>query len=478
MAKTLWLGAASSFQLELTLIEKEKADKSLLWGQGKLTIAKQPAICDAQENAIEWTWIDLLEFLAKNWHYLLLEQTLPFDIKTPSLHTLMRDLECRWENMPEEQVENEEEHALSFLARHDLANAFKGIYFPSIYILRLGKTFQITLLDTKQTLELSFEKVQIKLTQIANELVKLAKPHSKEGSRAATAIQLWETRQERIAKQLIPLSTGMNESALQKIAANNQNFWEINNQDHLADTELMAAARMTNGYLSLSQQEQMLKLIRQLPCQPTPELDQLSSQFTDQDFKQKTSPYDQGYLAAQWLRKRLAISNDEPIQPKEILENWGVSIKRFTLENANLDALACWGANYGPAILINQMEKSTAAHEFGENSTLAHEICHLLLDRNTTMPVAEVLNGNSPERLEQRARAFAAELLLPRETAAQTVQQNENLTQSIRQLSAKYKVSEHLVALQIKNSSIYNKLSADEQHQIEMTTKSKIARNL
>lgn len=470
MAKTIWVGNPNYFQLELTKTVKANTDESLLWAKGKLVIANTTAIGDKNQNAIDWTWIDLLEFLAKNWHYLLLEQSFPFNIKTSGLHTLMRDLERRWENIPEDQVEDEEETALRFIAKHDLANAFKGIYFPSVYVLRLGKTFQINLLDSKQTLELPFKESLESLTEIANKLVELAAPHCKESSRANTAINLWETRQTRIKNNLLNLTTGLAESSLHIIAGDNQDFWGIDNKDFLADTELMAAARMTNGHLNLEQQKEVLNLIRNLPYNSTPELDQLTNKFNLAEVE-KYAPYDQGYLAAQWLRQHLSIDNDDPIQPKTLLESWGVTIKSFKLENSNLDALACWGPNHGPAILLNQVEKSTAAHEFGENSTLAHEICHLLLDRNTTLPVVEVLNGNSPERLEQRARAFAAELLLPRETAIQAVKQSESIEQSMQQLSDKYKVSERLVALQIKNSGIYNNLSNEEQSLIESASK-------
>ena len=66
-------------------------------------------------------------------------------------------------------------------------------------------------------------------------------------------------------------------------------------------------------------------------------------------------------------------------------------------------------------------------------------------------------------RLEKRARAFAAELLLPREAAAQLIQKAQSLEESITQLSNTYRVSEKLVTLQIKNSSIYHQLSQEEQ---------------
>lgn len=108
-------------------------------------------------------------------------------------------------------------------------------------------------------------------------------------------------------------------------------------------------------------------------------------------------------------------------------------------------AIECWPSVW---IIIS------AGHEFGENSTLAHEICHLFLDRADTLPVAEVLNGNSPECLEKRTRAFAAELLLPRVTATEVVQKSANLKEAVMELSNRFKVSEKLVSLQVLNSYI------------------------
>lgn len=50
----------------------------------------------------------------------------------------------RWENMPEERVVDEEEEAFRFLNRHDLASAFKGLYFPAVFVIRQGELFEVS----------------------------------------------------------------------------------------------------------------------------------------------------------------------------------------------------------------------------------------------------------------------------------------------------------------------------------------------
>ena len=76
--------------------------------------------------------------------------------------------------------------------------------------------------------------------------------------------------------------------------------------------------------------------------------------------------------------------------------------------------------------------------------------------------MAEVLNGATPERLEKRARAFAAELLLPRSIAAKNVREASDVQTAIEQLSKDYAVSRELVCWQIHNSEAVKALTARE----------------
>jgi len=67
-----------------------------------------------------------------------------------------------------------------------------------------------------------------------------------------------------------------------------------------------------------------------------------------------------------------------------------------------LEAIAAWGPRHGPVILLNQAanqqtEQVKPANLYRERSTLAHEICHLLIDRERALPVSEVLGGGAPE---------------------------------------------------------------------------------
>ncbi|WP_409523319.1 ImmA/IrrE family metallo-endopeptidase [Nitrincola sp. MINF-07-Sa-05] len=461
MAETIRLGSSEGIELLFQHSGKKKRSAGLAWGYGTVYVAGAPVFSAEDGVPVEWTWIDLLEWLAKNWAYILCEQTFPFQMQTNSIVTLMRDLEQRWENMPEERVEEEEAQAIRFIERHDTATAFKGIYFPAVFLMRTGLVMEVLTAENQRTHYLPLQRAVQDLQAIGDGIVELLA--GTEHNRAELAISNWTNKEDLLQQNALSLLTGLSLSSQQALQAQDENFWEYDSTAGYIETELMAAARMTNGSLSLTQQKYLLTLCRQLTQQSTDELDQLANELRH-EFQPQGKPHDQGYWVAGWLRRKLKLADNQPAMPATLLSTWKVRVESFELENSKLDALACWGPKHGPAILINKSDQSTAAHLFGENSTLAHEICHLLLDRADTLPVAEVLNGHTPERLEKRARAFAAEFLLPRHIAAQQVKSGTSVEKSVKQLSEKYQVSETLVSWQVINSDVYGALNQNEQH--------------
>ncbi|MGH3237898.1 MAG: hypothetical protein ACRDOH_32490, partial [Streptosporangiaceae bacterium] len=48
------------------------------------------------DEAFEWTWVELAEFLAKSWRWLLWENGLPFELPGGSIIQVHVDLGRRW----------------------------------------------------------------------------------------------------------------------------------------------------------------------------------------------------------------------------------------------------------------------------------------------------------------------------------------------------------------------------------------------
>lgn len=111
--------------------------------------------------------------------------------------------------------------------------------------------------------------------------------------------------------------------------------------------------------------------------------------------------------------------------------------------------------------------RSRAWTNNGRRSALAHEICHLLIDRPHALPVAEVLGGQVPRWAEQRANAFAAELLLPRVQAERLCRQAADPVAAASRLEGDYQVSRKLTLHQIINSELGPSLSPSERQRLE-----------
>ena len=219
--------------------------------------------------------------------------------------------------------------------------------------------------------------------------------------------------------------------------------------------EIVVAARMAPAFLSDSDIIELLKWVSEVPLHATnPSLSEASAaarKWLDDHFDPRWKEFDEGYELATWFRRYCQINKDaDAVEVDEIVSNWNVGV--MTREFApSLDAIAVWGKSHGPTIIIN----SNGVHSHtsgGRRATLAHEICHILLDRKSALPIVEVLGGIVAKGIESRARAFAAELLLPRSAANRVVRESFSVRAAVDKLAEHYRVSAALAAWQITNS--------------------------
>lgn len=121
--------------------------------------------------------------------------------------------------------------------------------------------------------------------------------------------------------------------------------------------------------------------------------------------------YEQGYALA--VRLRALLGNEaDCFDIETYLQEWGVPVQEIELSDAELDGGSVCDDAHGPVIFLNRRSlKATAA--WGRRMVLAHELCHLLFDRQQAVPLAIISGPWAPAPIERRANAFAAELLLP-----------------------------------------------------------------
>jgi len=272
--------------------------------------------------------------------------------------------------------------------------------------------------------------------------------------RATLAVSAWAARDSvQRPERAASIITGIPEAGLRRLTSEPDAFadeWELGPE--LEPTELMAVARSTQGLLDMDDMRGLLCAIRAVHARSTPELDTVSGR-AEQLLRENGAdrPFEAGYRLAMWFRKQVSCPEDVAVDVEQMLRDFAVYVGEVTLESVVLDAVCCWGPRHGPAVLINT-KGAHASSEPGRRATLAHELGHLLVDRHSALPLAEVYGGHTYKDVEARANAFAAEFLLPRAAARTVCAAAEDGEDYLRSSCGVYDVSREMAAWQLRNS--------------------------
>lgn len=459
---TYSFGQRDTFQLEFQWRESNSENvhvateaEILAWVRGKLVWGVQDE--NGEFSPVIWPLVDLLEFLSHRWPWLKYEERYPVEPGPDVPSDIWRTTKDRWDRQG--YSEKEEEEVIRFQGTHELSQAFPGLIIPNIWLLRQGEEVVVDsgndniAYPNADELFSSFEQIG---ELIVEQVEQVGDEHARE------VIERWEQRKG-TAKAQGEIFTGLSGDTIQPLWTFSSNQPE---NEELEEDEYFTAARQLNRHTTVEELSHIAELISRIESRRTPQLDALSEHLKATDFWQSSQAHTEGYELARWLRDQLVDEHSDfehrsRFNPSDRLEDWNVEILEYDLEVEELDAVAVWGPAHGPGIILNTSGKH-AQQERGRRSTLAHEICHLLVDRSSALPLAEVLGGSVPNYVEKRARAFAAELLLPREIAgsrAISAHENDRPPQKwLKNICNYYGVSHDIAAWQVHNSEQWNEL--------------------
>lgn len=399
-----------------------------------------------------WTWVELLEWLAISWNWLRWEEGLPLDVQDRAPGQVRSELELRWDDMPRGEAQREKEAFWTWVQTHDLARAVGGLRLPSVFVLREGLMHHVLSDESSATLP-SGELLEV-LGGVGDAISDRLRAGQLD-ARGRAALEDWERREALATEPAAVIYTGLSRERLEEVLPGGLG----GGPGTFEPNEVLAAARML-GALRPSVARSVLEQIRTVQRIDTPALNALSQTWRAQarELGRNVAPYAAGYSLAGWLRDQLSLAPRAPVEPREILEAWGVPVLELQGERAALatiDAVSCWGPSHGPAILFNGRSARHLENPVTERISLAHEICHLVADRSGRLPLAEVLAGRAKPVVEKRARAFAAEFLLPRVVAGErfrTVTRASDVDSAVFGLAEDFGVSRSVVAWQVLNA--------------------------
>jgi hypothetical protein len=400
---------------------------------------------------IPWTWIDLLEHLTKSWPKFMWEELEPLNLRVP-VFRLRAEAQRRWHRRPQENAESEQRALLRFQTAHDLATALGGTDTPSLWVVREGE--RVILSAAGITRYRPFVEVRATLEALGSEIANRLDAVS--DGRGIDARTGWQSRDAVPAETIVALATGLPREQLLLLSGNEQfgEFWGVEGIDP-QPTPVLAAARMLGPDAPIAVLRHCLNWIRSVPRRVTVDLDGLATEAVRRvGIVKAKRPFVQGYALAEWFRAIPGIVTDEGrVDPERILKSLSVDVSVDDLGWTDIDAVACWSPDHGPAVRVNSGGRH-AQGEAGRRTTIAHELCHLLSDRAASLPLAEVLGGRTPVVPEQRANAFAAELLLPRSIAGAAFPNGSAVEKQTESLKDRYGVSAEVVAWQALRSGL------------------------
>jgi Zn-dependent peptidase ImmA (M78 family) len=419
------------------------------------------------EDTSEFQWFadELLSHLTECWKPLVLRQTYPISIQPTRPSFLAAEAEKRWSSLSDAKVKFEEQAITAFEDVHNLANAFGGItgLLPLWFLRDRGEM----IVDTQERLlRIPFGDAVHALSNVGELIAeRLAKADTSKWSKLVNG---WNRRNEGDSTVFLALTIGSDRETATALIDEHVldapvSFFEASNDND----ELRIAARMA-GPIPINQIKYIIGKVRTCERRETPRL--LDTQFQAFDFLESQQlenerPYVQGNELAKWLRRILNLVDDRPIDPISVLERtFGVDVRVLNFEMPALDAIAVWGSKFGPAVLLNQASARIRAFQnIWRNGVIrvnaAHELCHLIVDTTHTLTAVDILGGRMPVRIEQRARAFAAEFLLPAEEAGSIWRiygyplDADGLEKVLKVLCRKHNVTKSVAAWQLQNGA-------------------------
>lgn len=250
-----------------------------------------------------------------------------------------------------------------------------------------------------------------------------------EGNRWGTAILAWRERDTGDAPGLLAWSTGIDRNLAISLIEEGaldapSDFDDVANDND----ELRIAARMA-GALPEDQVRNIIFLAKQFEPRDAGRLRILANECLEHlsQHNETTPPFEQGELVARYLRDQLRVSDFKAVRIFSVVEGLGVDVRSRAAEPPTLDGLAIWGSRFGPGVFLNQSSRRILPQarggvktSRGARVTLAHELCHLLLDGSHALSAIEVLKARVPAGIEQRVKSFAGEFLLPAHVAARS----------------------------------------------------------
>ena len=169
-----------------------------------------------------------------------------------------------------------------------------------------------------------------------------------------------------------------------------------------------------------------------------------------------------GRQVAEKLRADLKLGDDPIDNPFRLARTLGCHVFRRKLLNSAVSGVMLRHDDFGPCILVDYLEDP-----YRQNFSVAHELCHALLDDDHTVTVSfgSRIDAEEQEDLRQRewrANAFAAHLLFPNSARERTHLggTSEDRIRAVMRAADSYRINPIVVIYALKEARLLSKREA------------------
>lgn len=200
-------------------------------------------------------------------------------------------------------------------------------------------------------------------------------------------------------------------------------------------------------------------LADQIGGQDSPEL----AEFVDTTIGAPlTAPFEEGYdLAEDFLDDLNLADGTTVIDMRVLVSRLGIRVIEQHLHTSTIRGVAIAGAEYHPAIIVN-LTSAYNAEETGRRFTLAHELFHVLYDRERARRITHSSGPWAPPGIEKRANAFAAMLLMPSHLVRHLLPHNDLDRDSLFEMAAAMEVGATALLEHLFNIDVIDEFKREE----------------
>lgn len=428
-------GQTQTFAIEVRLIDDPDfvgsvdPDESASWGALRLWVNGTNIMAHREADeamiSLHWYLLPIFEWLLENWDAIFHEERLPLPDVVDGISGIERMAQQRLVNEELEDLLDGEVRA--WWHRHNLAVGALGSILPPTIIRRWGDMVEISMSDRRQAGvpehvvfgDRVVERVPVAavapallevLRSVSHELVR-RHPQSTRFTQLRQGLDELEAP-ERVQARLELLGAN---SAVAKSLADEMNadgavierapaivllFGSVAPRVQAEDVEALLEFTLGLDGKVVTSEDLVVLSTEELPAMPA-------------------GPMGSALGDDAWLR--LADPNAVPVDVEGILEGLGVQVGEISLTDSTVRSI-CMLSGSSAAIATNPAFVRGDSLDVRRFS-LAHELCHLLLDRDRAVDLAIASGPWAPLDLERRANAFAAAFLMPSQLVARLLAQ-------------------------------------------------------